>query len=246
MADILGLIGIAAAFFVPGIIEYLEKPRIEIIPVSWVYPGRQVYPMAFASAEVRNKPLAVPFRFLSRRPAEACQVLIDFWTWGPENSRVRVLDTITGRWDSHPQPLRLTPASLPASKSGRSARPAAVIQYDPHLIQSQQDIAVGSDRGRISVAVLRDGEAFAFGDESYADEPAAHLGKKEWQLSMGTTYRIEIHVSGSNADYKQAFKLEFLNDEFDRFQLQPAESRRAAKKPKPRRPTYDFWDGGGS
>jgi hypothetical protein len=68
----------------------LKKPKLVIKPVPWQHPGKEVYPMTFASVEVINKPLPLPFRFLSRLAAEACEMFIEFWTWADSASRVKV------------------------------------------------------------------------------------------------------------------------------------------------------------
>jgi hypothetical protein len=184
--------------------------------------------MTFASAEVRNKPLPAPLRFLSRDAAEACEVFIDFWTWGPEDGRVRVSPTITGRWDSHREPLRYRPVPLPGAlpDPGGAVPQAVQVAYDPALDTAEHEVAVGSDRGHFSVAILRDGQAFAFANESYAHLPD-HLGQPEWQLAQNQTYRVEVRVKGSNVDHRQVFKLEFYSDDFAHFRLQPVTARRA-------------------
>jgi hypothetical protein len=167
---------------------------------------------------------------LNRDAAEACEVFIDFLTWGDEASRTKVFDTISGRWDSHPEPwspiFEVEPDNTVMPQTGKPSpiklRQTAA-QFEPSRVTFQQDISVGSDRGRISVAVLRDGEAFAFANESYMylDD---HFGKPDWKLTQGTTYRVDVRVKGSNAAWVQAFKLEYLNNNFADFKLQSVRS----------------------
>jgi len=45
------------------------------------------------------------------------------------------------------------------------------------------------------------------------------FGNPAWRLDRGT-YRIVIHVHGSGIDYKQAFKLEYLSNDFAQFRLE--------------------------
>lgn len=225
---VLGAAGLGAAIGVPLGVENRKKPKLEIKPVQWAPGGPTSYPMTFASAQVINKPIRGPLGMLiSRNVAEACELFIDFFTWGEEASRTKVFPTISGRWDSHPEPWRPTfgveadsigeyvhggPGRLRIQQTGA--------QYDPSLVSAQQDISVGSDRGGVSVAVLRDGEAFAFADESYM-YLADQLGKPDWKLNMGSTYRVAIQVKGSNCDHTEVFKLEYLSASFSSFRLQP-------------------------
>jgi hypothetical protein len=105
----LGGAGLLAAIGVPLGIERYKRPRLEIEPVKW-RAARPTYPMTFASVQVTNRPISgLISSFLSRDVAEACEITIDFYTWGDEASRERVFDTIRGRWDSHvPEPFRAT------------------------------------------------------------------------------------------------------------------------------------------
>jgi len=107
-----------------------------------------------------------------------------------------------------------------ATGGGVSSNTAAWhVEYDPSLDTPQQDISVGSDRGHISVAILKDGNAFAFANDSYGTPPSNHLCKPEWKLTLGETYLIEIHIKGANVNYNKAFKLEYLTDNFSDFKL---------------------------
>ncbi len=249
----LGAAGLLAAMMMPFGVEGLKKPRLEIKPIPW-QPKGPIYPMTFASAQVYNRPIRGPLgKPLDRAAAEACEISIDFFTWGDRVSTQRVFDTIPGRWDSHPQPLELReverhddrPSGRPPVQSrgtvspGVSTMPAGEVlgaeynvhagwfdlpattgwrlEYNPSAVRKQEDLPVGSDRGGISVAILRDEQAFAFTDESYR---YGDLCNPNWQLTMNTTYRVEVRVQGSNADHKQAFKLEFYGTDFGKFRLQ--------------------------
>lgn len=232
----LGAAGLLAAMGVPLGIERYKQPCLEIEAVAWRAVG-PTYPMTFASVQVTNKPIGgLLGKFLSRDVAEACQIDIDFYTWGDEASRQRVFDTIHGRWDSHvPEPFQLhvsfrgqdgspvkdlsgvpmTTEALTTSSFSIETR----AQFDPNLVSLQENLSVGSDRGRVSVAVLRDGEAFAFSDESYR-YVEQHFGKSDWQLDRDETYRVSIRIKGSNAEVQRDFKLEFYSDDFTKFELQ--------------------------
>lgn len=231
MVDPLGVAGLVAAFGVPTAIEFLKRPLLEIVPAPWEHPGAGVRLMTFAAAEVRCKPRLAPFAFLTR-PADACRVSIDWWTLG-EAGKVRKFATMPGRWDKHVEPLRVVPShevtfppgfeyyggTVPTTGPGAPIlTPSTRLQYDPDRINPEQTIAVGSDLGRVSVAVLRGRDAFAFSDESYVFMDGG-LAKSEWKLELGKTYLVDIRAKGSNAEAKATFKLEYLSHDFRDFQL---------------------------
>jgi hypothetical protein len=248
-----GLVVGAAALIELPYVERLKKPELEIRPVIW-QPSGPLPPMTFASAQVINKPIRRPLaKFVDRRQAEACEVTYDFLD---QSSGTR-FPPIKGRWDSHPQPLKVMRATSPGMPSGYAAStfPASytggtvptssieseaasptggiigsssksttgwIVEYDPSVDTPQQEIPVGSDRSRISPAIFKDGNAYAFANESYNTPASSHLCKQEWKLTMGHTYRIEISIDGSNAHHKQAFILDYRSDVFTAFRLQDA------------------------
>jgi hypothetical protein len=235
MVDILGIAGLVAAFVVPGTIEFMKKPRIRIEPVPWQHPGDDVPLMTFAAVQVRNKPWRGPFSFLTR-PADACRVSIDWWTLG-EAGKVKKFPAIPGRWDKHAEPLKAETSRSVAFPPGYTdyggtaptMGPGAPTisystryAYDPDRVVAEQTIAVDSDLGRVSVAVLRHREAFAFSDESYAFMDQG-LANPAWNLEMGKTYLVDVHVIGSRAECKATFKLEYLSHNFEEFRLQAVE-----------------------
>lgn len=235
MVDIIGIVGLVAAFVVPGTIEFMKKPRIRIEPVPWQHPGDDVPLMTFATVQVRNKPWPAPLSFLTR-PADACRVSIDWWLLGKEG-KVRKFDTMPGRWDKHAEPLKAetsssvtfppgytyyggtTPTTGPGAPTvSYSTRYA----YDPDRVVDEQTIAVGSDLGRVSVAVLRRHGAFAFSDASYAFMDQG-LGNPAWVLPFNEVYLVEVHVKASNGERTERFKLEYLSHDFEKFRLQVVE-----------------------
>jgi hypothetical protein len=235
MVDILGVAGLVAAFVVPSTIEALKKPRIEIVPVRWEHPGQGVGLMTFASVQVRNKPLPVALSFLDRRPAYGCRIYIDWWVMADTGSKLRKFATIQGRWDSHPEPLKISSSSSVTFPPGVSSYPGTVpttgpsaptvshivrYEYDAYRVSFEESIAPGSDIGGISPAILRNRAAYAFADESYAH---VNLANPDWELERDKTYLIEIRVKGSNATCSRAFKLEYMDYDFRSFQLQAAD-----------------------
>jgi hypothetical protein len=76
-------------------------------------------------------------------------------------------------------------------------------------------VGVSEEGEEVAVAILREGQAFAFSTESYE---YYEFGKPEWKLSRGT-YRISICVRGSSVQQQREFKLEYLDDNFANFRL---------------------------
>ena len=76
-----------------------------------------------------------------------------------------------------------------------------------------RDIPVSRAGVEVAVAVLQEGEAAAVSSESDM------FGNPAYRLARGT-YRVAVHVHGSSVDYEQAFKLEYLSDDFGQFRLQ--------------------------
>lgn len=194
---------------------------MEIIASQWSSSGPT--PWTFATIRVRNKPLVSPLAILlTRQAAQRCVVDLDYFRWGTDE---RVIPTVPGRWSSHQKPTRSLPyaAEMPVPLSGGTA---GVINkggyggvgdiYDPALDPLQQDVAVGDSGEEIAVAILRDGQAFAFSSESYAYDA---FGNPNWALGHGT-YRVVVRVRGSSVNCERAFKLEYLSNDFSRFQLQ--------------------------
>jgi hypothetical protein len=232
MVDVIGIAALVAAFGVPSTIEFMKKPRIRIEPVPWPHPGDDVPLMTFAAAQVRNKPWRAPLSFLTR-PADACRVSIDWWTLG-EAGKVRKFPTMQGRWDKHAEPLKSVTSSsltfppdytyyggtIPTTGPGApTVSYSTRYAYEPDRVVAEQTIAVGSDLGRVSVAVLRGREAFAFSDGSYAFMDQG-LANPAWKLDLGKTYLVDVHIKGSNAKCNKTFKLEYLSYNFEEFRLQ--------------------------
>lgn len=115
-----------------------------------------------------------------------------------------------------------TPAVPPVSagvasiRAGSSAQPEYSIVYNPERDPGQLDVAVSPDGEEVAVAILRDGEAFAFSTESY-NYPS--WGNPGWRLEHGT-YRIVVRVRGSGIEVERPFKLEYLSNDVSKFQLE--------------------------
>jgi hypothetical protein len=106
-------------------------------------------------------------------------------------------------------------ASTVSTRAG-STQPAYSIIYDPEKDPGQLDVAVSPDGEEVAVAILRDGEAFAFSTQSY-NYPS--WGNPRWRLEHGT-YRIVVRVRGSGIQEERHFKLEYLSNDVSKFQLE--------------------------
>jgi hypothetical protein len=122
----------------------------------------------------------------------------------------------------------ITPvASLPSytlsSKSGKtgSGDPDYTIVYDPSRVPAQQDITADPDGEEIAVAILRNGEVFAFSTESY-DYPI--WGNPDWRLDLKQIYRIVIRIHGAGVRKERAFTLDCLEPNAANFRLVPIKS----------------------
>lgn len=88
--------------------------------------------------------------------------------------------------------------------------------YDPEKDRGRIDVAVSPDGEEVAVAILRDGEAFAFSTESYGYDK---WGNPAWHLDHGT-YRIVVRVLGSGIREERQFKLQYLSNDVSKFRLE--------------------------
>ena len=168
----------------------------------------------FAAVQIRNRPMGAPFnRLLTRDAAQGCVVDLDFFKWGTDE---RVMPTVPGRWSSHPEPLRSVPSKSVTTTYGGGTI-SFTKEYDASLSPREHNVPAGRGGEEVAVAVLAPKGAFAFSAASYASPDWA---VPEWQLSHGT-YRVVVRVHGSSIENERAFKLEYLDDDFAKFVLQP-------------------------
>jgi hypothetical protein len=118
MADILAIVAIVLAVIVPTGIEYLKKPRLDIVPGNWEPQGTA--PWKFAVARVVNRSLPRPFsKLFTRETAHGCKVSIEYQEW---STGKRLLPTITGRWSGH-----LSRVNSPSRPVLSAARQSAIL-----------------------------------------------------------------------------------------------------------------------
>jgi len=196
-------------------IEWLKRPRLEIVPSPFSPSGPISF--TFAAVQVKNKPLQPPGRWiLSRSSADGCRVTLDFLRWG---SGDRAIPAVPGRWSSHPEPVRSIPIAHPPQppQAGKWTVVATFeAQYDPSLDPRENDVRAADAGEEVAVAILTDEGAFAWGTESYNYDGWA---KPEWELKHGT-YKVVVAVEGSSVSKRAEFKLEYLDEDFGKFRLQ--------------------------
>ncbi len=88
--------------------------------------------------------------------------------------------------------------------------------YGQQLIQRERDVPVAQDGEEVAVAILLPRHAFAFTDSSYG-YPA--WSDPELELQRGT-YRVTVRVRSATICHEQAFKLDYLADDFKAFRLE--------------------------
>jgi hypothetical protein len=219
--EVAGLALAIVAILLTIAIEVVRRPRLSIRPSRFTASGP--VPWTFAAVRVHNKPLSRPWRwFLTREAAGGCRVTFDFFRWGTD---VRVMPSVPGRWSGNPQPLRRVRQSNPETEQyaemlAKAGLPPPVEQYfaeyDPTLDPREHDVRTSEDGEEVAVAVLQlQVGAYAWGTESYAHPSWQKPG---WQLEHGT-YKVVVSVNGSSVSKSKAFKLEYLDDDFAKFNL---------------------------
>lgn len=218
-ALLIAIVAFAAVFFV----EWMHRPKLDIVPAAFRPAGPT--PWTFAAVHVHNRPMPRPLKwFVSRNMAQACAIDVEFRLWGQS---VRAMPTVPARWSSNPQPIRPLPPGTPTSSSlagptgPQSPTSAAPAQYefDATLDSRRHDVPVSDDGEHAAIAILLHSDgAYAFGTDSYA---SPGFRKPDWKLEHGT-YRVTVTVSGSDVRCERSFKLEYLNEDFANFALEPA------------------------
>ena len=97
--------------------------------------------------------------------------------------------------------------------------PDYVIAYDASLDPGQHDITTDPEGKEIAVAILRNGEVFAFSTESYK-YPV--WGNPDWRLDLKQVYKIVISVHGAGVRKKRSFRLDCLEANPAQFRLKSA------------------------
>jgi len=210
------LILAVAALLLPVTIELLKRPRLQAkVEGHWV--GKTPTAWTFAHVWIRNKPLPPIIRnVLVRESADSSTATVEI-----RKGNDRVLPEIPARWSSQPEPNRIEPitdlgVALVAAKSGQSM-PARVV-YDPALVPQSLTIDLAPGRWEeVAVAILfADGQAFAWGAESYAEGGR----RSDWKLDRGE-YEVAIRIESSGIRKTFKFRLDNLAADFSRFGLKP-------------------------
>jgi hypothetical protein len=195
----------AAALALPVAIEAVKRPRIEMRLEPWV-PQTPVA-WTFATVWVRVKPLPHGISaLLVRETATSATATVEFRQGGR-----RVLPEVPARWSAQREPVE---AEVKGYVAGQ---PVIEFKYTPEAVPRTKvhDLAPGRWE-EIAVAVLRDdGEAYAFGAESYG-WPEWRRG--EWKLERGE-YEVTVRIESAGPTMTKRLRLDNLTTDFSRFRL---------------------------
>jgi len=202
--ELLVLILAIVALAVPFVIESLKRPRIEMKAERWVPQGPVQW--TFAVVHVRVRPLPRLIRsVLVRESAAGCTATVEF----RQNGEL-VMPEVPARWSSRPEPVRL--------EIRQSANVTQLVGvYVPENVPQTKTLDLAPGRWEeVAVAILRDdGEAFAFGAESYAHN---EWRNPAWKLDRGV-YVVTVRVEASGLSASGQFRLDNLAADFNRFRL---------------------------
>lgn len=194
----------AMALVLGPVIAALRGPRVQIRETPWA-PASPV-PWTFATVGIRNAPPPRWIPFLARETALACRATIQFYRRGEA-----VTSPIAGRWSDRPEPIR---AELVDPATGQ-----VIGMLAPDLIPESQvyDLVAGGRWEEVAVAVLRDGEAYAWGAESYG---FPNWRNPEWKLERGE-YDVTVSAAASGKTWTRRFRLSYLSNRMNEFRLSP-------------------------
>ena len=216
---IAGVVLAASALVLMVGVEWLKRPRLEILPTSW--RASLPVPWVFAAVKIRNRPLWRPLQaVLVRNSALGCEVTLEIRV--PGQTQLAIPE-IAARWSGQPEPIRSVPMPAPVSPGGSGqSRVIMVAQYDPTMLPQtlRFDVPSTQDGQEIAIAVLRDdGTAHAWGAESYA-----FPGWKNpvWELDR-QVYEVTVRAQASGISKSRRFRLDNLAPDFARFsRVEPA------------------------
>jgi hypothetical protein len=120
--------------------------------------------------------------------------------------------------DITPSPSSSPPDSGGSGTTGSEVDPKYKLAYTPRRVPGPHDITADPEGEEVAVAILREGEIFAFSTESY-QYPL--WGNPEWKLDLKQIYKIRIRVNGSGVRKEQTFKLDCLEPNPSNFRLEP-------------------------
>lgn len=201
--EALGAIGLVLG----PILAVLRRAKLEIRAKDWYGP----VPWRFAAVDIRNAPPPRWIPLVSREAALGCRVTMRFYRQGEP-----VTPPIPGRWSDRPEPIRhelIDPTTLGAPPGP----PIMIGILDPALIPQSHvyDLPAGGRWEEVAVAVLRDGEAYGWGGESYR---YPNWRNPNWHLQRGV-YDVEVRVEWQGRSTARRFRLEYLSDDPGAFRL---------------------------
>ncbi len=204
----------AAALLLVLVVEWLKRPRLQILPAYW--RASLPVPWVFAAVQIRNRPLCRPLQtFLVRGSALGCEVTLEFRTPGQTQL---AMPEVAARWSGQPEPIKSVPVvtSGSAAPTGAQVGVTYVTQYDPTLVPQtlRYDVPAAETGQEVAIAVLRsDGTAHAWGAESYG---FPDWKNPQWQLNQ-QVYEVTVRAQASGLSTSRRFRLDNLAPDFARF-----------------------------
>lgn len=194
------VVGIISIMFAP-IAWYVRGPRVEIRAKAWT--AASPVPWHFAAVDIRNAP-SPRWLPITQSTALACRVTLEFRKGGQ-----LAIPPVPARWSARPEPIR----TLPVDHNGTVGLiqvPALELIPDSYVF----DLPAGGRWEEVAVAVLREGEAFAWGAESYLHG----WRHPDWGLDRGE-YEVTVIVEHPAGRAAEAFRLRYLSNSFVEFRL---------------------------
>jgi hypothetical protein len=198
---LLGLLGIAAAIYIPLKIEALKRPKLRI---EWAAdannPGMYGGPARIAHIAVINEPIDGWLgKWLLRNPATGCQVTLSYRSRSDEKGF-----WTAGKWSAKPEPLIWLPVEN--DDGTQSINQFADSTKLPDMLI--YDISPGHRGGVVAVALKRDGErqAYAFGWMLYAALPDGPLADASLELPHDA-YEVTIEAEAGGIECSARFLL---------------------------------------
>jgi hypothetical protein len=200
---VLTIVGVGlsiAAILLVASVEWLKRPRLEIVARHW--QATLPVPWTFAAVEVRNLPVIRALGWLLvRQPAQGCEVTTEFRTPGLP---AIVVGPVAARWSAQPEPIRSVPVL-----NAKTGAIAFVSHYDQTMVPQtlRMDVPAGGGGQEVGLAIQRpDGTAHAWEAESYA-----HADWKNPAWALGAQmYDVTVRVRGSGVSSSRRFSLNNL------------------------------------
>ena len=194
----------------------LRRPRLEMRAKRWV--PKDPVQWQFAAIDIRNR-AALKWTMVARQPIIGATVTLEFRRDG-----ALAFDPVPARWSARPEPIRMEP--IPVAPGHVQLVPFPAPELVPQSLT--YDLQPNGRWEEVAIAVLRDGDAYAWGAESYNHNWA----NPEWKLQKGQ-YDVTVHLQHSAGEERKDFVLRYLSDDFNDFNVTEEGEARADPLPRP-------------